>query len=738
HRFVDAQDGHTYLYSYLWPYYANRMFPSFDQPNLKAEFELQVRAPPAWTVVSTAAGNPTTRPDGSVHWQFAKTPKLSTYVFSLHAGPYAVWEDRAGDIALRLMARRSLAQYVEADEWFEVTRGGLAYFGDYFDIPYPFGKYDQLIVPDFNIGAMENVAAVTFTENYVQRGESDRTQREDRANVILHEMAHMWFGNLVTHDWWNGLWLNESFATQMAAMAMIETTEFTDRWHGFFTNAKRAAYYRDSRVTTHPIEMPVATTADFFTVFDAITYQKGSSVLKQLMRFVGEENYRRGVSAYLKAFSYRSTALQDFVSHQSDASGIDLADWSERWLNLPGFNRLRVGVECDDDRMQWLFLQQLAPADQPYLRRHKVEVGIYDAGRNGKPLPARVFAVDIEGINTSIEVLDDVPCPVLVNPNHDDWTYARVELTDRNADYLQQHLPDIPEPFARSIFLAALFDRAMAGDMPLSSYVAQAMKLAESETNIRVIEQISQSVTDAIDMMMRLRPDTDAALERLLPAVERAALAYAAGSDSSDLQLNWLNTWLRIVSSDAGLAIVRSLLDGSSEIPGIPVSSDARWALLTILSSHGAADIEALLRAESGIDKSDFAAKSLLAARAARPDLTIKASLLAALQESETLTGLANQRAVMSSMFPPHQTALHLDLLDDVLDALPGLSQSADPYFLSSYVSSLLAPICRRESSDRMQQALDDFGERLDSTSLRFLREAQQADQECAALRPMQ
>ena len=484
--------------------------------------------------------------------------------------------------------------------------------------------------------------------------------------------------------------------------------------------------------------MPVDSTADFFTVFDAITYQKGSSVLKQLAHYVGEDNYRRGVSTYLKAFSYQTTELQDFIAYQSKASGIDLADWSERWLYLPGFNRLRVGVECSDDGMQWLFLQQLAPDEHPYLRKHKVEVGIYDAGHDGKPMPARVFPVDIEGINTSIEVLDDVPCPVLVNPNHDDWTYAKLELSDQNADYLQLHLQEIPEPFARSIFLAALFDRAMAGKMPLSSYVTQAMKLAERETNMRVIEQISQSVADAIDTMQRLRPETNDVLARLLPDVEKAALTYAGGSANTDLQLNWLNTWLRIVSTDSGLAIVRSLLDGSGEIPGIPISSDARWALLTVLSAHGVADIEELLAAESESDASDFAAKSLLAASAARPDRATKTSLLEQLRDSETLSGLANQRAVMAYMFPPNQADLHLELVDTVLEQLPAFSETADPYFLSSYVSSLLSPICRDESSDRMQQALNDYGERLDSTSRRFLREAHQADQECAALRAVQ
>ncbi|MDZ4731908.1 MAG: M1 family aminopeptidase, partial [Xanthomonadales bacterium] len=369
HRFVDPVDDRTYLYSYLWPYYANRIFPSFDQPNLKARFTLSVQAPKDWIVVSTSSGMAETQStDGMTRWQFEITPLIATYAFSLHAGPYKVWEADANGIPMRLMARQSLAEFVAVEEWFDVSRRGLAYYRDYFDIPYPFGKYDQLIVADFAIGAMENIAAVTFKEGYVQRQTSDRTQREQRASTILHEMAHMWFGNLVTHEWWNGMWLNESFATQMAAMAELTTTEFDDSWHGFFTDDKQKAYLADSRVTTHPVEMPVNSTIDFFQVFDAITYQKGASVLKQLAHYVGEENYRRGVSAYLKANSYGNTELEDFVAFQSQTSGKDISAWADEWLYQPGYNTLAAKPQCEGNSLQSLSIEQTASAAFKTLR----------------------------------------------------------------------------------------------------------------------------------------------------------------------------------------------------------------------------------------------------------------------------------------------------------------------------------------------------------------------------------
>jgi aminopeptidase N len=739
HRFIDPQDGLTYLYTYLWPYYANRLFPSFDQPNLKANFSLTVLAPENWTVVSAGTGTPETAENGARLWRFASTPKMSTYVFSLHAGPYVIWEDEADGVPLRLMARRSLAEYVAVDEWFDVTKGGLEHYGRYFDIPYPFEKYDQLLVPDFNIGAMENIAAVTFSENnYVQRQQSDRAERERRASVILHEMAHMWFGNLVTHDWWNGLWLNESFATQMAAIAEVEVTEFKDTWHGFFTDAKKAAYRRDSRVTTHPIEMPIDSTDEFFSVFDDITYEKGSSVLKQLEHLVGEENYRRGVSAYLKEHAYGTTELSDFIGYQEQSAGMDLGEWTDQWLNKEGFNTLAIEKECDGDTLRSLAVIQAAPVEHPYLRTHRIDIALYGRDTIGGLAAADVQSVQIDGKRTVVDVPDGQPCPLLVNPNHDDWAYAQIALDDDAVTVLNEQLGNAPDPLARSIFLAALFDRAMAGNMPIAEYVDHALALADEENNIRVIQQISTSVIEAIDMMQRLRPETDDALARLIPRIEGESLRRSHLAKSQDLKRIWFNTFLGTAATPASLGTARALLDGEAEIAGIEISADIRWALLTILSRAGAAEIDELLEAERIRDPSDSGTKSLMMARAALPVAAEKAYWLDELQDPQSITGLAQQRAVMAGLFPPTQTGLQLELIGEVMDELPNLSDTADPYFLSSYVQLLLMPICRPQSTASMQAALDEYADRLNTTALRFLREAHQTDSECLFLRSVQ
>jgi len=671
-------------------------------------------------------------------WTFAKTPKIATYMFSLHAGPYKIWSDDSGDVPLRLMARQSLAQYVAVDEWFEITQKGMTFFDDYFEIPYPFEKYDQLIVPEFNIGGMENAAAVSFTERYIQRQPSNRGQRESRAGTVLHELAHMWFGDLVTHDWWNGMWLNESFATQMATLALVETTEFTDQWHGHFTAGKQAAYQRDSRVTTHPIEMPVRSTDEFTILFDAITYQKGGSVLKQLQHRVGEENYRQGVSAYLKENAYGTTELADFIGHQSESAGIDLSGWSDEWLLTSGFNTLAVESECDGELLSSIAITQSATADQPRLRTHSVDLALYNLDADGGLVVTAAIPVLVEGKRTSVEVPEGQPCPAIVNPNHNDWAFAKIALSADDEALLGEHLGDVADPLSRSMFLAALFDNAMAGDVSIAAYVRQALRLAETEKNIRILEQIAGSLAGAANMMQRLRPETEEALQRVLSDIEELSLRRSHFANTQDVKQLWMNTFLNVVSSEAGLGTARALLDGKAEIDGIEISPEIRWRLLIILSRHDADDIVELLAAEIERDPSDFGQRSLLSAQAAAPNLVNKEQWVDELQAPQLLTSLAKQRAVISELFPPTQTDLQLKLLEKILSALPRMSREADSYFLSSYTGTLLTPMCRPESNALMQATLDEFSDQLNPTALRFLREAHQRDVECQSLRQAQ
>jgi aminopeptidase N len=326
----------------------------------------------------------------------------------------------------------------------------------------------------------------------------------------------------------------------------------------------------------------------------------------------------------------------------------------------------------------------------------------------------------------------------MINPNHNDWAYARIALDDRTIAALEEQLSDIPEPLTRSVFLAALRDMAMAGEIPLADYLGHAMRLADNEKNIRILQQISSAIIATVELMQRLRPETDDALADVLPRLEAWSLRHASDATTGDLTRIWFNTFAGIVATKVGLGTVTALLHGTAEIDGLPIAADVRWMLLTILSRNGAGDIDALLAAESASDVSDFATKSLLMARASTPDKSVKTEWLEELRNPEVLIGLARQRAVMAGLFPSNQTALQLEVLNQVLDALPDISDSRDPYFISSYASVLLSPMCVEESSALMQDAIDRHADQLNSTALRFLKEAYQADSECLALRSAQ
>jgi len=731
HRFTDPEDGLTYLYTYLWPYYANRLFPAFDQPNLKATFDLQVKAPEEWTVVSTMAGKVSETSDSVSTWTFATTPKLSTYVFSLHAGPYRVWEEMASDVPIRLLARQSLAEYVAVDEWFEITRSGLDFFARYFDIRYPFGKYDQLIVPDFNIGAMENIAAVTFSEKFVQRKASDRFERESRAETILHEMAHMWFGNLVTKNWWSELWLNESFATLMANIALVESTEFKDAWHRFFTIDKQDAYYKDSRVTTHPIQVPIYSTADFFSVFDDITYQKGSSVLKQLAHYVGYEKHRLGVSNYLKEHAYANTTLQDFVNAQASSSGIQLGRWSEQWLYQSGFNELKAEFECSDGRISSLTILQTAPAGHPQLRQHRLDVALYHMDDDRLTL-GKTYDVQIDGALTQVPDAVGTHCPALVFPNHDDWAYARVALDPLVIDVIKGRIRQLDDPLMRSMLYRSLYDMSGAGRFPVRDYIKLAMKDSQTETNIRVLAQLIQSLASTVDLLYRLRPDSEELLAEVLAQLAERSWNHATLETDPDRAGLWFDLLLQASAGPVAQQRLRSVLNESVVLPAVQLSEDLRWAIIIALITQGVTDSEQLINAELERDSSDQGQKYAIAADASRPDIAIKDHWLNELGNPDSELGLARQRYAIASLFPANQTGIQSVQLSRILQSLPMLSDR-DPYFLSSYVDGLLKPVCTNESVAALADALENTS--LNSTTEVFLREAHQADGECLALR---
>ena len=383
HRFVDPVDDEVYLYSQFEVPDSRRMFAVFEQPDLKAEFTFTVTAPARWQVVSNSP-TPEPRVDGDIAtWAFPPTTRISSYITALVAGPYEVVRDELTSsdgrtIPLGIFTRKSLAEYLDPEYIFDITRKGFTYYESKFAVPYPFDKYDQLFVPEFNAGAMENAGAVTFTETYVFRSKVTDAIKERRVVTILHELAHMWFGDLVTMKWWNDLWLNESFAEWASTIATAEATEWTEAWTTFQAMEKSWAYRQDQLPSTHPIVATINDLEDVQVNFDGITYAKGGSVLKQLVAWVGIDAFFAGVSAYFVKHHHGNTELKDLLVELEATSGRELGEWSKLWLETAGVNTLRPEIETDESGVITSFaVLQEAPTDYPTLRPHRLAIGLY-------------------------------------------------------------------------------------------------------------------------------------------------------------------------------------------------------------------------------------------------------------------------------------------------------------------------------------------------------------------------
>jgi aminopeptidase N len=702
YRFRDPEDSRDYLYTDFEPYDQNRLFPSFDQPDLKARYATVVTAPSDWHVISIVAESAVDERGGEKTWVFPQSPPISTYIYALHAGAYRVWEAAAGEIPLRLFVRESLAPYVQPDDWFLFTRQGFEFFERYFEVAYPFGKYDQVIVPHFNAGAMENVGAVTFSERFLRRGAYTRQDRRSIASVILHEMAHMWFGDLVTMDWWNGLWLNESFATFMSVLAMVENTEFTDEWQEAYRDTIRA-YQADERDTTHPIELPIPDTDGAFANFDAITYEKGSAVLAQLNHLVGPEAFRRGVAGYLRTHAYGNTSIDDFLGAISAAAGQDLENWAVRWLLEPGTNSVEVELECRDDRIESLALRQAAPDAWPTLRTHRTQLGLYDFASG--EVAVRTVPVTYSGARTLVETAAGQPCPDMVYANHGAWDYARVRLDPAVLPVLGRHLHGFDDALTRLMLWQSAWDMVLEGRVALPDYVEFALANLGEEPDESVEHQVLGTVQAALGYLVQL---DDGLLREIGPRVESYLWQQTSSSPpASDRQLRMFDLYVQAARSAPAVQHLAAILSGTeSPLPGLEIDQDRRWTILTVLAERGHADSNRWLAAERTRDRSDEGRRRALSAEVARPDPELKQRWVTTLLDPQQDTTLAEFRAAAGGLFPNGQHALQAPFIGAVLAALPQVSRGRDPEFFGSLVRGLLKPLCSSDYVEQLERSI--------------------------------
>ncbi|MFC6153546.1 aminopeptidase N [Nocardioides yefusunii] len=674
HRFVDPADDRVYLYSQFEVPDARRVYTTFEQPDLKSVFTFTVTAPSHWKVISNS---PTPAPvavegdDSKAVWAFEPTKKMSTYITAIVAGEYFevqdVYEGKHGTIPLGHFCRQSLAEFMDVDRLVDDTRKSFAFFEEQFDFPYPFGKYDQLYVPEYNMGAMENAGCVTFRDEYLPRSRQPRSFYEQRTSTIIHEMAHMWFGNLVTMQWWDDLWLNESFAEWGSYWCEANATEFTEAWTGFANARKLTGYRADQLPSTHPV---AADNVDLHAVevnFDMITYAKGASVLKQLVAWVGLEPFLAGLRQYFKDHAFSNATFDDLLSALETASGRELKGWAAEWLQTAGVNTLRPEFTLAEDGTYASFsVTQTAIESQPTLRRHRLGIGLYDlvteGEKAGKLVRREYVEVDVEGASTELAELVGKVQPDLLLLNDSDHAYAKIRLDERSQATALEHLADMEDSLARALVWGAVWDMTRDAEMTSRDYVRLVLANIGSETDAWGLSRVPAYAAMAV--IQYTAPEHRAALKAEWEQGLRAlALAAEPGSDH---QLTFVRQYAAAAHSDAALAEVAALLEGTSPFEGLAVDQDLRWSLVIALAAAGRAG-DAEIDAELARDTTISGKESAAAARVAQPTAEAKASGWAAIMDPKTPN--ATSREMVLSIFRGGQDDVVLPYVDTYFEA---------------------------------------------------------------------
>ena len=624
HRLVDPVDGRVYVYTHFEPFDAHKVFACWDQPDLKGAVHMTVRAPCSWRVCSNARVLSSDAAGDDTITRFNGTPPLPPYLVALVGGPYHVITSANKNIPLSLWCRESLVEYLEAQaaDIFDVTRAGLDFFEEYFGYPYPFDEYNQLLVPEFNMGAMENPGCVTFNEAYVFRGRASETQLARRAETILHEMAHVCgFGDVVTMRWWGDLWLNETFATYMANLAMSRVTRFTNVWVDFANTVKSVAARQDQLETTHRIADDVPDTDSVRQNFDGITYHKGASVLRQLVAWVGDDAFMRGVQDYFRRYRWGNATLEDFLACLGRASGRDVSRFGFDWLQTTGMNTLRpVFSVSDDGRYTQFAVEQTATPQHPTLRLHHIAIGLFDRDENGALRRRSSVHVDIDGSRTDVPALVGEAAADFVLVNDDDLTFAKVRFDDRSVQSLLDSLSQLDDPLARALSWAALWDMTRDAELPARRYVEIVARHAPAEQEILLVERVLGQAIAAIDQFAA--PEYRHTATRRLHEVALEQLNRVP--PGTDLQSAWFRTTAATAEDEASLERVQAVLEERAEVPGLSLDRELRWLLVGVLAGQGVLDADRI-NAEVASDPTDIGRRRGAACLAARPLASAKA-----------------------------------------------------------------------------------------------------------------
>lgn len=711
HRFVDPEDGRIYIYSNLEPFSAHRIFPCFDQPDIKGRYRLAVTVPHEWKVITADAPVGTSlQSGGRKMWEFPQTEPFSTYLFSLIAGPWIHVESSHRRLPLRIYARASMRAELEraADEVFEVTALGMDYYADLFGRPYPFSKYDQLFVPEFNAGAMENVGAVTFNDGYLFRDPPTHGQRLTRGEVVLHELAHMWFGDLVTMRWWDDLWLNETFATYLSFRCLADATRFDDAWLVFNGQMRPHAYRQDQLVTTHPVATTVDHTDQAVGNFDSITYEKGAAVIKQLVARIGDEAFREGLHAYIERHAFGNATLADFLGALGEAAGESLEDWARDWLETASLNIVGAEWAADDGTISSLELHQSVLPGHELLRSHTADVALVAPGADGG-LHVESIPVVIDGARTSVPEAVGRPEPLFVFPNHGDHDYGLAHLDPVSTDFALERLPDLPEPLLRQQTWSTLWEMVRAARLRSTDYLEAVRRWAPLETDRSMVDAI---VSRAGVAQRRYLPEP--MTRDFSRGLTRAAIGAMRSVADPDLKLTWARAAAAFAADPEDIVELLGLVDGAWSVADLEPDQLLRWSLAIKAVAYDLPDALARIEHEHERDPSDRGQRASIRARVSRPSADAKREAWRRINGegygSDYLT-----RAAIAGFQWRHQRELTAPYRDDLYGRLVEVYRTRDHAFAESYLRWLIPDLWAEPlEAERMRVFSAGLDERAD------------------------
>jgi aminopeptidase N len=695
HQFTDPEDNQEYLYTNFEPFDAHKLFPCFDQPNIKGHFKLCVTAPSLWKILSNMPCAKTSQPSSSetLH-QFEESPLMSTYLFAIVAGPYQEWRDSYNnEIPLGLYARKSLAKHLEYEEIFEITKAGLKFYSSFFDFPYPFKKYDQVFAPEFNQGAMENIGLVTYREDYVFKDPPTTAQRAYRADTILHEMAHMWFGNLVTPVWWDGLWLNESFATYMAALCVAEATKWhTLSWTTFNSSMKEWAYREDQQSTTHPIQGDVPDTDATLLNFDGITYGKGASLLKQLVAIVGMDGFKRGMQYYFKKFQWGNTTIEDFLlSLQSGAQAtgrkFDAREWALEWLCTAGLNTLTPKYSVNDNKIIDNFvIVQEAPSQLPTLRHHHLEIALFDVKENSPVLRQTLEFDVLPQKETLVSPLVGQREPNFVFLNFNDYAFAKCLLDPKSEKCARQYLEKFEDPLLRQMLWSTTYTMVRDQKLPVQNYLELVRSKIGFERDAKLVSNIlNRAQTAAITFL------PESLFQNETTKLFRFAFEMLQTVGQDDFRIPWAHAMITFACTKESVSVLANiLLQGDGKVGVYTLDQKMRWSIVEKTVAWNLPESTVLLEKEKERDRSDRGERAVRTAMTSQWNAKVKEEAWNRyLNKNQANLSVWQIEADMAGFMWRHQSDILTPYVDKFFAVVRSVFKEREKEFASAFFAQL-------------------------------------------------